>query len=205
MKSIKIKSYLETKDIFEYETYLSDFKYININICIRTRENTVDSCRFEQCHFQDCTFTNMECLDVIFDHCTFENVHFVNCSLSRVHFLTCRISGMEVSNSLLHDVWFYLCKGPYCDFGGSHFKDCVLDTCDFSESGFIQCEMKKTTLKKCVFTNSEWYNTSLKGLDFTSCDVYHIGVSSHLIGGVIVNERQALEFVKLLGIVIQSE
>lgn len=205
MKKIKINAYLEKRDAFEYESYLSECQYIDTNISIHVSENTFDGCLFTQCDFKNCTFVNMECMDVIFEHCTFENVHFINCSFSRVHFLSCRISGMEISNGLLSDVLFRLCKGPYCDFGGSHFKDCELDTCDFSESGFIQCEIKKTTLKKCVFINSEWYNTSLKGLDFTSCDIRHMGVSSHLISGIIVDERQALEFVKLLGIVVKSE
>lgn len=86
MKKIKINAYLEKRDAFEYESYLSECQYIDTNISIHVSENTFDGCLFTQCDFKNCTFVNMECMDVIFEHCTFENVHFINCSFSRVHF-----------------------------------------------------------------------------------------------------------------------
>ena len=56
-------------------------------------------------------------MDIIFDHCEFENVHFNQCSLSRVHFISCRISGMEFSQSLMQDILFqlftYICEHIY--------------------------------------------------------------------------------------------
>lgn len=204
MKKIKINQGLEPMDEWTFESYMSDYLYENVCIETSFTDGVIDSCKFVNCHFKDCTFHGIECMDVIFEHCEFENAHFISCNLTRVHFISCRISGLELSESLLCDVLFQLCKANYCNFGGSRFNDCLLDTDDFTSSGFIQCEVKKTVFKKCVMNSTEWFNTSLKKLDFSSCEIENIGVSNNQIAGVIVNERQALQFVKLLGIVVKD-
>ena len=50
----------------------------------------------------------------------------------------------------------------------------------------------------------KWFNTKLKELDFSSCEIENIAVSSDKLTGVVVNSSQALEFVKLLGIVVKD-
>ena len=40
--------------------------------------------------------------------------------------------------------------------------------------------------------------------DFSSCEIENIAVSSDKLTGVVVNSSQALEFVKLLGIVVKD-
>ena len=132
MKKLKINTSLEQMDEWTYESYVSD--YIFENVCIEQNLDnvTIDGCKFSKCQFKDCSFSFMECMDIIFDHCEFENVHFNQCSLSRVHFISCRISGMEFSQSLMQDTLFQLCKGHYCDFGGSTFKDCMFDINDLT-------------------------------------------------------------------------
>ena len=147
---------------------------------------------------------NLASVNLKIDHCEFENVHFNQCSLSRVHFISCRISGMEFSQSLVQDTLFQLCKGHYCDFGGSTFKDCMFDINDLTGSGFVQCDFKKTSFDKCILNSTEWFNTKLKELDFSSCEIENIAVSSDKLTGVVVNSSQALEFVKLLGIVVKD-
>lgn len=204
MKKLKINTSLEPMDEWTYESYVSD--YIFENVCIEENLDniTMDGCKFSKCQFKDCSFSFIEYMDIIFDHCEFENVHLNQCSLSRVHFISCRISGMELSQSLVQDTLFQLCKGHYCDFGGSTFKDCAFDINDLTGSGFVQCDFKKTSFDKCIFNSTEWFNTKLKELDFSSCEIENIAVSSDKLTGVVVNSSQALEFVKLLGIVVKD-
>lgn len=164
MKKLKINTSLEPMDEWTYETYVSD--YIFENVCIEENLDniTMDGCKFSKCQFKDCSFSFIECMDIIFDHCEFVNVHLNQCSLSRVHFISCRISGMELSQSLVQDTLFQLCKGHYCDFGGSTFKDCAFDINDLTGSGFVQCDFKKTSFDKCILNSTEWFNTKLKSL-----------------------------------------
>ncbi|WP_295568464.1 pentapeptide repeat-containing protein [uncultured Holdemanella sp.] len=204
MKKLKINACLEPMDEWTYETYVSDYLFENVSIEESLDNITIDGCKFSKCQFKDCSFSFIECMDLIFDHCEFENVHFNQCSLSRVHFISCRISGVEISQSLNQDVLIQLCKGHYCDFGGSTFKDCLFDTNDFTGSGFIQCDFKQSSFCKCVLNLTEWFNTELKKLDFSSCGIENIAVSSDKLTGVVVNSSQALEFVKLLGIVVKD-
>ena len=198
MKKLKINTSLEPMDEWTYESYVSD--YIFENVCIEENLDniTLDGCKFSKCQFIDGSFSG------IFDHCEFENVHLNQCSLSRVHFISCRISGMELSQSLVQDTLFQLCKGHYCDFGGSTFKECAFDINDLTGSGFVQCDFKKTSFDKCILNSTEWFNTKLKELDFSSCEIENIAVSSDKLTGVVVNSSQALEFVKLLGIVVKD-
>ena len=204
MKKLKINTCLEPMDEWTYESYVSDYIFENVLIEESLDNITIDGCKFSKCQFKDCSFSFCECMDIIFDHCEFENVHFNQCSLSRVHFISCRISGMELSQSLMQDVLFQLCKGHYCDFGGSTFKDCMFDTNDLTGSGFIQCNFKHVSFDKCVLNSTEWFNTELKKLDFSSCEIENMAVSSDKLTGVVVNSSQALEFVKLLGIVVKD-
>ena len=48
------------------------------------------------------------------------------------------------------------------------------------------------------------YCAKLKELDFSSCEIENIAVSSDKLTGVVVNSSQALEFVRLLGIVVKD-
>lgn len=64
--------------------------------------------------------------------------------------------------------------------------------------------MKQTTFDKCILNFTEWFNTELKKLDFSSCEIENVAVSSDKLRGVVVNSSQALEFVKLLGIVVKD-
>lgn len=69
-------------DEWTYESYVSD--YIFENVCIEENLDniTMDGCKFSKCQFKDCSFNFIEYMDIIFDHCEFENVHLNQCSLS---------------------------------------------------------------------------------------------------------------------------
>ena len=150
MKKLKINACLEPMDEWTYESYVCDCLFEEACIEESLDNITIDGCKFSKCQFRNCTFNFVECMDIVFDHVEFENVHFNQCSLSRVHFISCRISGMELSQSVIRDAFFQLCKGHYCDFGGSTFKDCAFDINDLTGSGFVQCDFKKTSFDKCI-------------------------------------------------------
>jgi uncharacterized protein YjbI with pentapeptide repeats len=202
MKQLKLSSSITQMNNFIDEEAIYDCAYTDCSIDANVLRK-LDGCRFKNCKLTNFDFSQFECLDVLFDHCEFVNVHFESAYFCRVHFINCRISGMILSDSTLQDCLFASCKGNYCNFGGSYFKDCILQESDFSSSGFIQCTFKKIQFKGCDFSNSDWFNTSLKGLDFSSSVISNISVSTDSIPGVTVNEEQALEFVKILGIQIK--
>ena len=50
---------------------------------------------------------------------------------------------------------------------------------------------------------SQLFKTNLGGIDFTTCDITGIGVGSQDLNGIIVDEYQAIELSRLLGIIIK--
>mgnify|MGYP002925882108 FL=1 len=74
----------------------------------------------------------------------------------------------------------------------------------YKRQGFVQCDFKKTSFDKCILNSTEGFNTKLKELDFSSCEIENIALSSDKLTGVVVNSSQALEFVRLLGIVVKD-
>lgn len=141
----------------------------------------------------------------MFDHCEFDHVCLSDSTLCRVHFIGCRVSGLEMTNALIQDVLFQSTKGNYCNFSGSKLKDCAFTQSDFSFSSFVHCDWMHSSFDYCNLDDSEWLNTPLKGIDFSTSSISNILVSNDLLKGVIVNERQALEFVRILGIVIKGD
>jgi len=47
------------------------------------------------------------------------------------------------------------------------------------------------------------FNTSLNNIDFSSCEIQGIGVNIKDLKGLKVNDIQALELSKILGIIIK--
>ena len=142
-------------------------------------------------------------LDIIFDHCEFENTHFLKCSLYRVQFINCRCMGIEISDSLLDNTLFDSCNNAYSDYGMSTFKKVRYENTNLENSGFIQCTFKDIEFKNVQLDDSDFFNTNLNKVDFSTCQINNIGVSENMLKGIIINTQQAMTFLKLLGIVVK--
>ncbi len=205
MKKIRLSNVLEEKKEFVDEEMIYDSEFNHLDISTINWNIKIDGCKFTNCKFTHLDLEQMEWIDVIFDHCEFERVHLSSSTLCRVHFVGCRVSGLEITNSLIQDVLLQSSKGNYCNFSGSKIKDCAFTQSDFSSSSFVHCDWIHSCFDHCDLDDSEWVNTNLKGIDFSTSSISNILVSNDLLKGVIVNESQALEFVRILGLIIKSD
>ena len=75
---------------------------------------------------------------------------------------------------------------------------------DFTNANLSECTLKYLNIEKCNFTNANFFNTKLTNIDFSDSLISKIILSDNFsnLKGVKVNEMQALELSKLLGIVI---
>ena len=64
--------------------------------------------------------------------------------------------------------------------------------------------MKNINISNCDFSYCNLSYTSLNGIDFSTCNITGITLFPNDIKGAILNDIQALEFIKLLGIVIKK-
>ena len=70
-------------------------------------------------------------------------------------------------------------------------------------SSISEAKLKNTIFNKIDFTNSQIFNTNLNKIDFSNCNIEGIIIGREDLKGMIVNEFQALELSKLLGIIIK--
>ena len=98
-----------------------------------------------------------------------------------------------------------------------YFEKLCLDS--FKEMA-DQTTLKEALIKKFTFIQSQstFFKEAFKEddynsltnydyrciYDFSSCEIENVAVSSDKLTGVVVNSSQALEFVKLLGIVVKD-
>ena len=65
------------------------------------------------------------------------------------------------------------------------------------------CKLEKVTFNDSQLNRATLVDTNLKGIDFRTCGIDGIYVKLENLKGMIVNEWQALELVKLLEIEIK--
>ena len=70
-------------------------------------------------------------------------------------------------------------------------------------SSISETKFKNVKFIENNLTNSQLFKTKLKEVDFTSCNIEGITVGLEDVKGMIVNDMQALELSKLLGIIIK--
>lgn len=105
---------------------------------------------------------------------------------------------------MLHNIQYIECNLHYANFSGSRYKQTIYKKCDIGSSSFIQCGFKKTLFEHCSLVDSEFYNTSLDGMNFATSEIDGIGVTQDLLKGAIVSTDQALQLVKLLGLIVDE-
>ena len=125
---------------------------------------------------------------------TFKNVKFINCKLAG-----CNFESSYIQNST---------------FSNNNIKNSILDNSNISNTTFIETtlkfssitnvKLKSVTFDKCDLSSSDLANTKLYDIDLSNSTIDAITIYADDIKGCILNEYQALEFVKLLGIKIRE-
>ncbi|MEG1058716.1 MAG: pentapeptide repeat-containing protein [Clostridia bacterium] len=72
-------------------------------------------------------------------------------------------------------------------------------------SNMSTISFKNSIFKKNDFSLCDFSHTSLKNIDFTTCNIDGLILFQDDLKGVILNQNQALDFVKLLGVIISNK
>ena len=78
-----------------------------------------------------------------------------------------------------------------------------MENTNLQSSSMNEVTWKNISFSECDFNKSELVRTKLKGIDFSTCEFNGITVNISDLNGAIVNEFQALELSKLLGLKIK--
>ena len=104
--------------------------------------------------------------------------------------------------------WLAMALGGICGSLLGGFALTNLQTTTFINSKLSNASIQEALLKKVQFQYSnligiQLYKTNLSGIDFSTCDITGIVVLPQDLRGIIVDEYQAMELSKLLGIVVK--
>ena len=176
--------------------FISDYDFYEF-----TFEQVVfDNCRFVNCSFHKASFT-----DVRFNNCDLSNSNFSNGYFSRCQFVATKAVGANFTEAFLRNTSMNESIFKYASFHSIKGELLLFDACDCNEAFFTSCKLKSIEWNKSSFVRVEFFRTPLKGFDFTSCNIENIVISSERseIRGMIVNQMQAIDLAKLLGVVIR--
>jgi len=160
---------------------------------------------FENCHLTDCNFCKASFTDVVFRSCDLSNSDFTDGYFNRCEFNNTKGVGVKLVDGSLTNMAIVDCNFRYAEFGGASIDRLLVDKSDLSESLFNECSFKQVEFKESSFNRTSFFKTMLKGIDFTQCEINGITVSDSFweLKGAMVNEFQAVELSKLLGIVVK--
>ena len=85
----------------------------------------------------------------------------------------------------------------------SHFRDVCFHSSKLSNASIQEAVFKNVEFKYSNLIGIQMFRTNLKDIDFTTCDITGLVVMPQDLQGVIVDEYQAVELSRLLGIVIK--
>ena len=78
-----------------------------------------------------------------------------------------------------------------------------MKNCNLSSSSFSECKVKNIYFETSELIQAQFFRTKLKSIDLSTCEINGIVTSLQDIEGVIVNNFQAIELSKLMGIIIK--
>ena len=162
---------------------------------------------FEKCVFKNCKIVgNLERAtfhDIIFENCDFSNCIFKEGSFIRVEIKNCKMVGCDFSDSRIYHFTTTDSNLEYANFSNTNFEGILFKNCDLSSVAFSECKFKNLYFENSKLIYTQFFGTKLNNIDVSSCDMYGIVTKMEDIKGLIVNDFQAVELSKLMGIVIK--
>jgi len=194
-KNIDIEDESSIKNV-----YISDYK-IERRVA---NQVSFEGVVFNKVDFKGVTFNSLELTDVRFENCDLSNGNFNGAIIHRAEFIDCKLMGLNLSDSTLQNVCMKNCNGQFVIMCFIQMKNTVLLECIFENSNFQNSNFNRVEFRKCNLRLSQMSGTSLCGIDLSNSNVEGLGVRPEDIRGAIVSPMQAVDFSKLLGLVIKS-
>lgn len=162
---------------------------------------------FEKCIFIDCkisgSFEKAVFHDVIFERCDFSNCLFTEGSFIRVEINNSKFVGCNFTDSRVYHFSSNNTVYQYANFSNTNLEEVIFENCNLSNSSFSECKIKNIYFETSELVQAQFFKTKLKSIDFSTCEINGIITSIEDLEGVIVNNFQAIELSKLMGIIIK--
>jgi uncharacterized protein YjbI with pentapeptide repeats len=111
--------------------------------------------------------------------------------------------GINLSDATLQNIYILQCNGKFALMSFTQMKKVIFEESIFESSNFQNSNFTKVQFKKCNFRLSQMSGTSLSGIDLSDSDVEGLGIQLENLRGAVVSPMQAVNFSKLLGLVVK--
>ena len=98
---------------------------------------------------------------------------------------------------------FEECNMNYANFNMSNIRDTEFKSCGLNSSSFNEVKLKEVTYKETSLIRAQFVETPLKNIDLSTSNIEGILIKIQELKGLIVNDIQAIQLSKILGIIIK--
>jgi uncharacterized protein YjbI with pentapeptide repeats len=199
-----VKNLTKTKDLSNallkedlvISSYITDTEIYNLD----KKDIEINGSHLKNIKFINCNFEKSYFVDTIFEFCDLSNLNLSSSTFKRVIFKDCKLSGANFNRSYLENVKFATCNARNIYLDECAIYSCNLNETNFSFANLTSVDFKNTEIYNCNFLECNFSKTKLHKLDFSNSEISGIIIFTEDLKGVIMNESQALDFVKILGI-----
>lgn len=160
---------------------------------------------FENCKFINCNFEKSSFIDVLFESCDLSNSNFCDGYFNTCEFISCKAVGISLQNNKLQQLFIKDCNFNYSNWDSSLCNGVSLNQIDMSDTSITECVLKNIEFDNVEFMNTNFFKTLLKDIDLTKCKIGKVNISSDYkeLRGAVISHIQAVDLVKLLGVVVK--
>lgn len=159
---------------------------------------------FRNVEFNAAVMDSLELTDVRFENCDLSNSDFSGSIIHRTEFVNCKLVGLNLSDATLQNVYIEQCNGKFALMSFAQMKRAILQDSIFENSNLQNSRLTDVRFIRCNFKLCQMSGTSLSGIDLSSSDVEGLGIQPEDLKGAIVSPMQAMDFSKLLGLVVKE-
>lgn len=124
-------------------------------------------------------------------------------SFIRVEIKDSKFVGCNFTDSRVYHLASNNTVYEYANFSNTNLEEVIFENCNLSSSSFSECKVKNIYFETSELIQAQFFRTKLKSIDLSTCEINGIVTSLQDIEGVIVNNFQAIELSKLMGIIIK--
>lgn len=160
---------------------------------------------FQRCRFSGADLSSSEFSNCRFVGCDLSNCRFAEGFFSHVHFENTKAVGADFTRCVLRDVAVTDAAFRFANFGGTKWDHVTVRDSSFAEASLTAVTLRHVTFTDCDLTRAELFRTPLRGIDLRTDIIRGITVSDHFgeLRGAIVDEMQAVELARFLGVEIK--
>ncbi|GBU11035.1 hypothetical protein AwErysi_06510 [Erysipelotrichaceae bacterium] len=164
----------------------------------------LDVAYFKGVTFENISFKDADCMDVVFEKCIFIRCDFSGAGLHRIVFSDCKCVGLQFSDAFLSHVHFIGGVLELVSFSFAKIRNIQFENITCRQTDFFTVDWKDASFTEVRMQSADFTGTNLGAIDFTKTELEAVQISVDLVKGCRVNEQQALAFAAILGLDIQE-